>query len=122
MIIHESRFTFEAAGFTSVVDLGAWWEEKTGLPIPLGGIAAKKSLGEPLIEQIGAAVKTSIQRAMAHPDEAQVYIRRHAQEMDDTVLRAHIRAFVNDFSLELTQEGLRAVGMLERMARDAGAI
>ena len=122
VIIHESRFTFEAAGFTSVVDLGAWWEEKTGLPIPLGGIAAQKSLGEPLIEQIDAAVKTSIQRAMAHPDEGLPYIRQHAQEMDDQVLRAHIRAFVNDFSLALTHVGRRAVGTLERMARDAGAI
>ncbi|MBC2744934.1 MAG: 1,4-dihydroxy-6-naphthoate synthase [Desulfosarcina sp.] len=122
VIIHESRFTFEAAGFTLMVDLGAWWEEKTGLPIPLGGIAARKSLGEPLIEQIEATVNKSIRRAMANPDEALPYIRQHAQELDDTVLRAHIRTFVNDFSLELTARGRRAIDTLETMARAAGAI
>ena len=122
VIIHESRFTFENAGFTAVVDLGAWWEETTGLPIPLGGIAARKSLGEPLIRKIDAAVNTSIRRAMADPDEALPYIRRHAQEMDDAVLQAHIRTFVNDFSLALTPAGHRAIEKLAAMALDAGAI
>jgi 1,4-dihydroxy-6-naphthoate synthase len=122
VIIHESRFTFEAAGFTAVVDLGAWWEETTGLPIPLGGIAARRSLGEPLIRKIEAAVKTSIRRAMADPDEALPYIRRHALELDDAVLQAHIRTFVNDFSLALTPAGHRAIETLAVMARDAGAI
>jgi len=122
VIIHESRFTFEAAGFTALVDLGTWWEEITGLPIPLGGIAARKSLGMPLIEQINTAIKTSIRRAMADPDEALPYIRRHAQEMDDTVLKAHIRAFVNDFSLTMTSSGRRAIEKLAAMASDAGAI
>jgi 1,4-dihydroxy-6-naphthoate synthase len=122
VIIHESRFTFEAAGFTPVVDLGAWWEEMTGLPIPLGGIAARKNLGEPLIRQIDAALIESIRRAMANPDEALPYIRQYAQEMDDTVLQAHIRTFVNDFSLERTEQGCRAIEMLETMARAAGAI
>ena len=122
VIIHESRFTFEAAGFTPVVDLGAWWEEMTGLPIPLGGIAARRSLGKPLIQQIDAAVNTSIRRAMADPDETMPYIRQHAQEMDDTVLQAHIRTFVNDFSLAQTGLGRRAIEKLEAMARDAGAI
>jgi len=122
VIIHESRFTFEAAGFVPVVDLGAWWEELTGLPIPLGGIAARKSLGESLIRQIDAAVNTSIRRAMADPDEALPYIRQYAQEMDDTVLQAHIRTFVNDFSLELTSQGRRAINKLEALARNSGAL
>jgi len=122
VIIHESRFTFEAAGFTAVVDLGAWWEEKTGLPIPLGGIAARKSLGEPLIRKIDAAVNASIRRAMADPDAVLPYIRRHAQEMDDAVLQAHIRTFVNDFSLALTPTGHRAIEKLAAMARKAGAV
>lgn len=122
VIIHESRFTFEAAGFTPVVDLGAWWEEMTGLPIPLGGIAARKSLGEPLIRQIDAAVNASIRSAMADPDDALPYIRQHAQEMDDTVLQAHIRTFVNNFSLALTSQGHRAIEQLAFLARDTGAI
>lgn len=122
VIIHESRFTFESAGFASVVDLGAWWEERTGLPIPLGGIAARKNLGEPLIEKIDAAVHESIRQAMEHPAETLPYIRRYAQELDDTVLQAHIRTFVNDFSLKLPAEGRRAINILESMARDVGAI
>ena len=122
VIIHESRFTFEAAGFVPVVDLGAWWEEKTGLPIPLGGIAANKRLGDPLIDQIDTAVNQSIRRAMAHPEETMPYIRQYAQEMDEKVLQAHIRTFVNDFSLALPAQGRRAIETLEGMARDAGAL
>ncbi len=122
VIIHESRFTFEAAGFSAVVDLGTWWEEATGLPIPLGGIAARKNLGESLIRKIDAAVNTSIRRAMADPEEALPYIRRYAQEMDDAVLQAHVRTFVNDFSLALTPVGHRAIEKLAAMARRAGAI
>ncbi len=122
VIIHESRFTFEAAGFLPVVDLGSWWEKKTGLPIPLGGIAARKNLGEPLIEMVDTAVNQSIRQAIANPDKTLPYIRQHAQEMDDTVLQAHIHTFVNDFSLALTTRGYRAIEMLETMAREVGAI
>lgn len=122
VIIHESRFTFEAAGFVPVVDLGAWWETRTGLPIPLGGIAASQSLGEPLIRRIDTALNQSIRRAMADPAATMPYIRQHAQEMDETVLKAHIRTFVNDFSLALTDKGRRAIETLERMARAAGAV
>ena len=122
VIIHESRFTFEAAGFQAVVDLGAWWEAQTGLPIPLGGIAARRSLGSVLIGQIDDAVQTSIQRAMADPLASGPYVRRYAQEMDDTVLKAHIRTFVNDFSLDPGQTGRRAIAQLDAMARDAGLL
>ncbi|MEE4112983.1 MAG: 1,4-dihydroxy-6-naphthoate synthase [Desulfobacteraceae bacterium] len=122
VIIHEGRFTFEAAGFTPVVDLGAWWEAMTGLPVPLGGIAARRSLGNALIRQIDMAVNASIRRAMADPRATLPFIREHAQEMEDTVLRAHIRTFVNDFSLSQTDVGRRAIEKLESMARDAGVL
>jgi 1,4-dihydroxy-6-naphthoate synthase len=122
VIIHESRFTFEAAGFVPVVDLGAWWETRTGLPIPLGGIAARSSLDGPLIDQIDSALNESIRRAMEHPEETLPYVRQHAQEMDQAVLDAHIRTFVNDFSLALTDQGRRAIDTLETMARAAGAV
>ncbi|BBO66569.1 1,4-dihydroxy-6-naphtoate synthase [Desulfosarcina alkanivorans] len=122
VVIHESRFTFQSAGFSLVADLGNWWQERTGLPIPLGGIAARKNLGEPLIAEVDAAVAKSIQRAMDHPAKALPYIRQHAREMDEGVLQAHIRTFVNDFSLRLPAQGHRAVETLESMARDAGAI
>lgn len=122
VIIHESRFTFQEAGFIALVDLGAWWEEKTGLPIPLGGIAARKNLGEPLLTRIETAVEQSIRQAMANPAQTLPYVRRYAQEMDETVLQAHIGAFVNDFSLKRGARGRRAVDTLETMARAAGAL
>ncbi|BBO79561.1 1,4-dihydroxy-6-naphtoate synthase [Desulfosarcina ovata subsp. sediminis] len=122
VIIHESRFTFEAAGFRPVVDLGAWWEERTGLPIPLGCIAARHDLGESLIKGMDSAIHTSLRQAMQAPAETLPYIRQYAQEMDEPVLTAHIRTFVNDFTLTLPEQGLQAVDTLDRMARDAGAI
>jgi 1,4-dihydroxy-6-naphthoate synthase len=122
VIIHESRFTFEQAGFNPVVDLGAWWEDQTGLPIPLGGIAAKKDLGAAIIDRVDALIGTSIQRAMDCPEETLPYIREHAQEMDEAVLTAHIHTFVNRFSLDLGDQGRQAVDVLETMARDNGAL
>ena len=122
VIIHESRFTYEAAGFSTVVDLGDWWEAQTELPIPLGGIAARKTLGGSIITQIDTAVNRSIRQAIAHPDAALPYIRQHAQEMDEDVLNAHIHAFVNDFSLNLDTPGRKAIQVLETMAKAAGVL
>lgn len=122
VIIHESRFTFEKAGYTTVVDLGAWWEDETGLPIPLGGIAARKNLGGALIAQIDAAINQSVRRAQTDPDAALPYVRQYAQEMDDTVLKAHIRTFVNAFSLNLGPLGRRAIAVLENKAQEAGIL
>ena len=122
VIIHESRFTFEAAGFRPLVDLGAWWEAQTGMPIPLGGIAARKELGPALIQRIDGAVRSSIEHAMQNPDGALPYVRKYAQEMDDQVLSAHIRTFVNDFSLDFGDRGREAIDTLARMATDAGAL
>jgi 1,4-dihydroxy-6-naphthoate synthase len=122
VIIHESRFTFESEGFVQIVDLGSWWEEETGLPIPLGGIAAKKGLGEDLIKQIDATVKKSIERANTCPEKTFPYIRQHAQEMDETVLQSHIQTFVNEFSLDLPEKGHLAIAALEKMAKKAGVL
>ena len=122
VIIHESRFTFESAGFKPVVDLGAWWEGKTAMPIPLGGIVAKKCLGDPLIDKIDGAIHSSIAKAKSRPEKTLPYVRRHAQEMEETVLKAHIQTFVNDFSLAMTQKGVQAIETLERMAREAGVL
>jgi len=122
VIIHESRFTFQEAGFRTVVDLGAWWEERTGLPIPLGGIAVKKGLGDALIDRIDEAVNASIRQAMADPDAALPYIRQHAQEMNGDVLKAHIQTFVNDFSLDSGATGQKTLDVLEDMAKEAGVL
>jgi 1,4-dihydroxy-6-naphthoate synthase len=122
LIIHESRFTFAAHGLVAVEDLGAWWEELTGLPIPLGGILARRSLGRKVIEEVESAIRASVRYAFDHPEEARSYIRAHAQELDDTVIKQHIDLYVNHFSLDLGEEGLAAVHELLHRATAAGII
>jgi 1,4-dihydroxy-6-naphthoate synthase len=122
VIIHESRFTYLAQGFHAVLDLGAWWETETGLPIPLGGILARRDLGPATIRMIDAAIRASLDHARHHPAAARNYIRAHAQELDDAVIDAHIALYVNDFSLDLGDEGLRAVETLLARAEARGLI
>ena len=97
VIIHESRFTYPEYGLEKVIDLGEWWEQSTGHPIPLGGILARRSLGAQQIGRIDRALKQSIEYAYAHPDEVRSYIQQHAQEMDEKVMQAHIDLYVNQF-------------------------
>jgi 1,4-dihydroxy-6-naphthoate synthase len=122
VIIHESRFTFERWGFRALVDLGAWWEKQTGLPIPLGCIAAHRRLPRSLVDQLEENIRKSITEARADPGQALPYIRTHAREITLGVLRAHIDTFVNDFSLDLGPRGLAAVSELENRARLADII
>lgn len=122
LIIHESRFTFPDYGLDRLLDLGQWWEEQTGLPLPLGGILARRSLGPELIETLEGAVRESVAYARSHPDETSAYIRRHAKELDEDVIRGHIDLYVNDFSLDLGDEGLTAVQELLGRAEDRGLI
>lgn len=122
VIIHESRFTYAAQGLVAVEDLGAWWEDLTGLPIPLGGILARRSLGRELIHRLETALRMSLEYADAHPDAARDYIRQHAQELDDSVIDRHIGLYVNRFSVDLGQEGLAAIAELFRRAERAGII
>ena len=122
LIIHESRFTFAEHGLVAVTDLGAWWEELTGLPIPLGGILARRTLGREVIEEVERAINASVRYAFAHPEEARAYIRAHAQELDDAVIDQHIALYVNHFSLDLGEEGFAAVHELLNRATAAGII
>jgi len=117
--IHESRFTYRQFGLHCIQDLGEWWEQATGLPIPLGCIAAKKTLPIAVRHEIDAAIKASILWAEAHPDEGWDYIRAHAQEMDPQVMQNHIDLYVNQYSKGLGEEGLQA--MRELLRRGAGA-
>ena len=118
VIIHESRFTFQEHGLRLLQDLGVWWEQETGFPIPLGGIAAKRSLGKEKIQAIDRCIRASVSSAFASPEAGMVYIRQHAQEFDDRVIRDHIGLYVNPFSLDLGAEGVGAVReFLERGRR-----
>jgi 1,4-dihydroxy-6-naphthoate synthase len=122
LIIHESRFTYQQTGLHKLVDLGEWWESETGLPIPLGGIVARRSLGVETIAIIERALRAGVAYARSHPSEAAGYIREHSQEMSDEVCAAHIGLYVNDFSTELGEEGERAIAELLRRAEKSGII
>jgi 1,4-dihydroxy-6-naphthoate synthase len=122
LIIHESRFTYQGLGLHKLVDLGEWWEAETGLPIPLGGIVVRRSLGVETIAVIERALRDGIDYARRNPSEAAGYIREHSQEISDEVCAAHIDLYVNDFSAELGDEGERAVAELLRRAEKSGII
>lgn len=120
VIIHESRFTYQELGLKQLVDLGQWWETETGLPIPLGGIVARRSLGEETIRRVGQALTRAVQFARSNPTTATEYIRSHAQEMSETVCAAHIGLYVNDFSEQLGHEGEQAITELLKRSEAAG--
>ena len=120
LIIHESRFTYPLYKLEKLLDLGEWWEQHSGLPIPLGGILGKRSLGRDVLLSIEAGIRESLHYANAHPDEVLHYCKQHSQEMDETVMKSHIDLYVNDFSLDLGQEGLAAVRRLFDEAEASG--
>jgi 1,4-dihydroxy-6-naphthoate synthase len=122
LIIHESRFTYPEHGLVCLVDLGEWWERETGAPIPLGGILARRSLGEEMLSAIDSAIHDSVACAFDDPESSSEYVRAHAQEMAPEVVREHIRLYVNDFSLDLGESGERAVSELMERASDVGLI
>ena len=120
VIIHESRFTYQDHGLACVQDLGEWWEQDTGLPIPLGCIAARKTLAPQKIAEIEQAISASIKWAHTHQDQCSHYIKEYARELDDKVIAGHIGLYVNDFSLQLGDEGRAAVQELLDRGRAAG--
>jgi 1,4-dihydroxy-6-naphthoate synthase len=109
LIIHESRFTYPLYKLEKLLDLGEWWEQYSGLPIPLGGILGKRSLGRDTLLAVEEGIRQSVRYAHVHTDEVMSYCRQHSQEMDTTVMKSHISLYVNDFSLDLGEEGLKAV-------------
>ncbi len=117
VIIHEGRFTYQNYGLHLVRDLGDWWEEETGYPIPLGGIAARRSLGMERLKQIEAAVGESVQWALAHPDQCISYIKQHARELDEDVIENHIKLYVNNYSFDLGKDGRETVRFFLQKAR-----
>lgn len=121
VIIHEGRFTFHRYGLVELLDLGRWWEEKTGLPIPLGGIVVRRELGH-LSQQIQSALRGSVAYAVDHPDATRAYVRQHAQEMDESVTREHIRLYVNPYTLDLGVEGRAAIHRLLDLGASGGLL
>ncbi|MFY1697440.1 1,4-dihydroxy-6-naphthoate synthase [Solwaraspora sp. WMMA2101] len=115
LVIHEARFTYPRYGLTELVDLGAWWEADTGLPIPLGAILARRSTVD--ARQAADWVRDSVRRAWADPAASRDYVLRHAQEMEPEVVDRHIGLYVNEFTEDLGTDGRAAVtALLERAA------
>lgn len=122
VIIHEGRFVYRDRGFECLVDLGDWWENSTGRPIPLGCIAARKSLGPERIREMDLRLKQSIQAAFDDPLSTREYVKSYAQELDDAVIEQHIKTYVNEYTLDLGEEGRAAIEVLQDMAKAAGVI
>ncbi len=121
LVIHEGRFTYEAHGLVKLLDLGEWWERETGLPIPLGAIAIRRSLGPDVARQIAEAIRASLAFARRDPQAAWPWIMENAQEMAPEIVSAHIAMFVTDFSMDLGDEGKAAVArLLDAAARVEG--
>jgi len=112
LIIHESRFTYAEHGLSKAVDLGDWWTAETGLPVPLAGICARGDLDDATVLAAERAIRASVQYAFDHPDASREYVRANAQEMSEAVCAQHIALYVNDFSLDIGAEGLRAIERL----------
>jgi 1,4-dihydroxy-6-naphthoate synthase len=112
VIIHENRFTYQERGLQKLADLGERWESETGLPIPLGGILARRKFSQPLQQKIDRVIKRSLEYANAHNDLLPEFVTSHAQEMSEDVMRKHIDLYVNDYSLHLGIQGRAAIWKL----------
>ena len=109
VIIHENRFTYAQKGLNKIIDLGEFWQNETGYPIPLGGIVAKRQLDNSVLKKIDLLIKQSIEYAFTDYPLISPYVKMHAQEMDEQVIRKHIELYVNDYSFSLGEEGKNAV-------------
>ena len=122
VIIHEGRFTFESYGLVDLLDLGQWWEDETGLPIPLGGIAIRRELGPLTAEKVETIIRESVLYAFDHPEASRSHVKTHAQEMADDVIDQHITLYVNDDSVSIGEEGAAAIEMLFERGRESRVI
>lgn len=112
VLIHEGRFVYERRNLELVADLGVEWERQTSLPLPLGAIVMRRELSQKLYERVDRVLHRSIEYAFAHPAQSRDYIKAYAQELEDSVIDKHIALFVNDYSLNLGDEGRRAIQQL----------
>lgn len=122
LIIHESRFTYQESGLVQVVDLGDWWESQTGMPIPLGAILARRDLDDAKAKRLNEAIVRSLRYARDNDAAVMKYVREHATEMQEDVMRKHISLYVNEFSDDVGEQGIAAVTELFARAHAAGII
>ena len=122
LIIHENRFTYQQKGLVKIIDLGDYWEKLTGCAIPLGGIVMKRTIPQDVKEKVNRVLKRSVEFAFKNPESGIDFIRLHAQAMDEAVMYKHIELYVNKYSLELGEEGRKAVNILFDTALEKGII
>lgn len=109
VIIHENRFTYKDKGLSSIIDLGEYWEQETGIAIPLGGIVINKSLPADVQMEIDSLIKKSIEYSFSNYPVLSDFVKEHAREMNEDIMRKHIDLYVNDYSIDLGKEGKKAV-------------
>jgi 1,4-dihydroxy-6-naphthoate synthase len=122
LIIHEGQLTFQNQGLHLVVDLGVWWQEKTGLPLPLGGNVVRRDLGMDTMRQISRLLKESIRYSLAHRDDALNYALQYARDMDKALADRFVGMYVNDWTLDYGPRGREAVRRLLDEGHKAGVI
>ena len=112
LIIHENRFTYEQKGLKKIIDLGEYWETLAKAPIPLGGIVIKREFDEDLKKKVDRVLRKSVEYAFANPKSSLNFVKANAQEMSEEVMYKHIDLYVNNYSVDLGEEGKRAVQLL----------
>jgi 1,4-dihydroxy-6-naphthoate synthase len=122
LIIHENRFTYQDKGLKKIIDLGDYWEKETGCAIPLGGIVANRNLPLDVQHRINRVLCKSVEFAFANPKSGLDFIRQHAQEMSEEVMYKHIELYVNKYSVDLGEEGRKAIKLLFSTALEKGII
>jgi len=115
VLIHENRFTYQQKGLHKVLDLGEYWEEKMNLPIPLGGIAVKKTIENSIAKKIDALIKKSLEYSFSNYPLLSDFVKQNSQEMSEDVMRQHIDLYVNNYSLDLGNEGKKAIESFYRV-------
>lgn len=122
LIIHENRFTYQGKGLKKVIDLGEFWETLAIAPIPLGGIVIKRDFSNELKLKVNRIIRRSVEFAFTHPQDSKGFVKEHAQTMSEEVMKKHIDLYVNNYSIDLGQEGKRAVKLLFNKAQELGLI
>lgn len=109
VIIHENRFTYQQKGLVKLMDLGEYWEQTTGYPIPLGGIVANKKIDTSIQNKVDHLIRKSLEYAFIYYPLITDYVKQHSQEMSEDVMRQHIDLYVNNYSLDIGEDGMKAV-------------
>ena len=122
LIIHENRFTYQDKGLEKIMDLGEYWDSVIHAPIPLGGIVMKRNYDMPTLQKVSALIRKSVAYAFANPESSMPYVRAHAQEMSEDVMKKHIALYVNDFSMDLGETGTKAIQLMFNKAEENGLI